>query len=86
MNILSIHDIQHKVGRHYQLQAVYGYISGISDNDFLPYILQFRHIPVVRRVFFSQIEKRPNLPIAAIDDAASLLLNAMKKKPKRTRL
>lgn len=55
------------------LPALFGFISGLTDERFLDYMLRHRGHLGVRRVFFSEVEKRAALPPEAVDRAAELL-------------
>lgn len=54
--------------------ALFGFISGMDHEGFLAYALRHREHAVVRRVFFSEIGKRTDLPVDAVDAAAAELL------------
>src|SRR3979411_2005198 len=72
-------EIERNSGPKYSASALFGYISGLPDAVFLPYILRHREHAVVRRVFFSEIEKRTNLSFDAVDEAAAELLSEIAK-------
>jgi hypothetical protein len=56
------------------VSAFFGFISGLSDAEFLRYTIQHRDHSCVRRVFFSEIQKRSDLPDDIVDEATEALL------------
>jgi hypothetical protein len=56
------------------VSVFFGFISGLPDAEFLRYSIQHRDHPRVRQVFFSEIQKRSNLPADIVDEGVELLL------------
>jgi hypothetical protein len=55
----------------------FGYISGMPDADFLRYVSRFRDHSMVRHVFFSDVQKRLELPSEIVDEVTEELLAAL---------
>jgi hypothetical protein len=72
-------EIERNSGPKHSASALFGYISGLPDAVFLSYILRYRDHAVVRRVFFSEIEKRTNLSFDVVDQATAELLAGIAK-------
>jgi hypothetical protein len=52
----------------------FGFISGLSNDEFLEYVSRFGMHARVRQVFFSEIQKRSGLPLDLVDDLSQKLL------------
>jgi hypothetical protein len=82
---LSITEIENAAGPNYAAPVTYGFVSGLADDFVLTYLLKHRSNPIARRVFFSEIDKRPGLPFKVIDAAAEELLDAIVARQDRAR-
>jgi hypothetical protein len=58
----------------YAASALFGYISGLSDPDFLDFVLLHRDHRIVRRAFFNDIRKRTEIPTDIVDRSMRSLL------------
>jgi hypothetical protein len=85
MRELGITEIENAAGPKYVAPATYGFVSGLADDFVLKYLLGHRSNPIARRVFFSEIEKRPGLSFKVIDAAAEELLEAIVGRQDRAR-
>jgi hypothetical protein len=85
MQELSITEIENTAGPKYAAPVTYGFVSGLPDDSVLTYLLRHRSNPLARRVFFSEIEKRPGLSFKVIDAAADELLEAIVDRQDRVR-
>jgi hypothetical protein len=84
-NTPSITDIENAAGSKYSAQATFGFVSGLPDDAALIYLLKHRQNKIARRVFFSEIDKRPGLSFEMIDAAAQELLEAIEARQERAR-
>jgi len=82
---LSITEIENAAGPNYAAPVTYGFVSGLADDFVLTYLLKHRSNPIARRVFFSEIDKRPGLSFKVIDAAAEELLDAIVDRQDRAR-
>ena len=73
------------MGPNYAAPVTYGFVSGMADDFVLTYLLKHRSNSIARRVFFSEIDKRPGLSFKVIDAAAEELLDAIVDRQDRAR-
>jgi len=83
--IPSITDIENAAGSEYSVQATFGFVSGLPDDTVLDYLLKHKHNKIARRVFFTEIDKRPRLSFEIVDPAAQELLEAIEARQDRVR-
>jgi uncharacterized protein len=82
--IPSLADIKKAAGP-YSVQAMFGCVSGLSDDALFEFLLAHRTDKVVRRIFFSEIDKRSGLSPEIIDRTAQELLEAIEARQDRPR-
>jgi hypothetical protein len=70
-------EIEHGIDPQHCASALFGYVSGLPDHQFLQYVFSHRFHKVIRRVFFSEIEKRSQLDVDAVDAVGEALLSAI---------
>jgi hypothetical protein len=67
--------IEQSADAHHAVSALFGYVSGLSDGDFLAYVAAHRNHKTIRRIFFNEIRKRTELSVEAVDRTAEAFLN-----------
>jgi hypothetical protein len=63
----------------------FGFISAMPDADFLRYISRHRNHSMVRHVFFSEIQKRSELPPEIVDEVTQELLTDLESGKERAK-
>ena len=79
MLLVAPEEIEHGVDPQRATPALFGYVSGLSDPQFLQYVFSHRRPKVVRRIFFSESEKRTELDVDAVDAVGEALLSAIEE-------
>lgn len=77
MSLLTPEEVEDGTDPQHSASALFGYVSGLSDSQFLHYIFSHRFHKVVRRIFFNEINKRPELDLDAVDKTGEALLTAI---------
>jgi hypothetical protein len=85
MHIKTSQEIEDSVPATYAMSAFFGFISGLADDDFVRYAVFHREHPVVRHVFFSDVQKRSDLPPEVVDEAVATLLAAVEEGQDRAK-
>lgn len=75
--MMSPEEIENITPAEHQISVFFGFLSGLSHEDFLQYVSAHKAHPVVRHVFFSEIRKRSELPADAVDEVTEGLLSAI---------
>src|SRR5437588_2981018 len=74
---MSPDEIERSTPTSHVTSVFFGYISGLPDEEFLRYVTLHKGHPMVRHVFFSEIQKRTALPTDTVDEVTQALLAAM---------
>src|SRR5215211_29825 len=77
MSLITPEEIERNTDPQHSVSALFGYVSGLSDPQFLQYVFSHRRHKVVRRVFFSEIRKRSEFDVDAVDAVGAALLFAI---------
>jgi len=85
MHIKTPQEIEDSVPATYAMSAFFGFISGLADDDFVRYAVFHREHPIVRHVFFSDVQKRSDLPPEVVDEAVATLLAAVEEGQDRAK-
>jgi hypothetical protein len=72
--VLTPTEIESQTGSVHFAAAMFGHVSRLDDAAFLEFVLNHRDHKLVRRTFFSEIQKRTNISFELIDKAAEILL------------
>jgi hypothetical protein len=78
-------EIEGSVPATYAMSAFFGFISGLANDDFVRYAVLHREHPIVRHVFFSDIQKRADLPPEVVDEVVAALLMAVEEGKDRAK-
>jgi hypothetical protein len=84
MPLMTPEEIENGTDPQHSNSALFGYVSGLPDLQFLQYIYSHRFHKVVRRIFFNEIGKRPELNVDAVDTVAELLLSMIEDGANRS--
>jgi hypothetical protein len=84
MPLITPEDISNSADPQRFTTALFGYVSGLPDLQFLQYVYSHRFHKVVRRIFFNEIGKRPEISVDAVDTVAELLLAAIEDGANRS--
>jgi hypothetical protein len=74
---MSPDELERVAPPEHQTSVFFGFISGMPDAEFLRYVTRFRSHSMVRHVFFSEIQKRSELPTEIVDEVTEELLSAL---------
>jgi hypothetical protein len=69
----------------YVSPALFGYVTSLSDLDFLKYVVSHRDHTLVRRIFFSEMRKGRTLTTEAVDNAVATILTDIEDGSDRSR-
>jgi hypothetical protein len=84
MHLIAPEEIEHHASATHLAPALFGYISSLPDRQFLQYVICHRSHKVIRRVFFSEIQKRSELDVDAVDLISEALLTAVEDRMNRS--
>ncbi len=82
---MSPDEIERITPAEHLTSVFFGFISGMPDADFLKYVSRFRDHSIVRHVFFSDIQKRSELPAEIVDEVTEELLAALEDGRERAK-
>jgi hypothetical protein len=74
---MSPDEIERITPAEHLTSVFFGFISGMPDADFLRYVSRFKDHSMVRHVFFSDVQKRLELPTGIVDEVTEELLAAL---------
>jgi len=82
---MSPDEIERITPAEHLTSVLFGFISGMPDGDFLRYVNRYKGHAIVRHVFFSEIQKRSDLPTEIVDEIVQELLAAMEDGKERAK-